>query len=35
MTYFMMSHFHSGCCVDNRLMEDKDGSRETCWELLQ
>ena len=29
MIYFMMSHFHSGSCVDNRLEEDKGGGWET------
>lgn len=28
MTYFIMSHFHSGCCIDNTLKEDRGGSRE-------
>lgn len=29
MIYFMISHFHSGSCVDNRWEEDKGGGWET------
>lgn len=29
MIYFMISNFHSGCSVDNKVKEDKGGSRET------
>lgn len=29
MIYFMMSHFHSASCVDNRWEEDKGGGWET------